>query len=102
MISFLSVYIRGLYQHRQIRLHHWLKNRNGLSRRYRAWKLQYETQQHPAELEILSRLQLHHFLAIRTGHGDFSWYHRKFKHGSSELKCSCGAANEDKYLSEIC
>jgi len=83
---------------RQIRLHHWLKNRNRLSRRYNAWKLRYDTQQHPAELEILSRPQLHHFLAIRTGHGDFSWYHRKFKHGSAVLKCSCGAAKTPEHI----
>jgi hypothetical protein len=39
-----------------------------------------------------------HFLAIRTGHGDFPWYHRKFKHGSAELKCSCGAAKTPEHI----
>jgi len=80
---------------RQTRLHH--KNRNRPSQRYRSWKLGYDTRRHLAELEVLSRPQIHHFLAIRTGHG-FAWYHQKFKHESAELKCSCGAAKTPEHI----
>lgn len=49
-----------------------------LSRQYRAWELDL-TQGCPAEL-YLSRKELHRLLTIRTRHGDFRWYHMKFKH----------------------
>lgn len=43
----------------------------------------------PPELG-LTRPQLHRLLAMRTGHGDFAWYHRAFKHNDVNLHCTCG------------
>ena len=31
---------------------------------------------------------------MRNGHGDFEWYHRKFKHDDANTACSCGAKKE--------
>ena len=38
----------------------------------------------------LPRTTLHRLLAIRSSHGDFSWYHTKFAHEDAQLLCSCG------------
>ena len=46
----------------------------------------------------LSRCVLAKLLAIRTMHGDFAWYHRKFKHDDSELLCSCEKNKSPDYL----
>lgn len=60
-----------------------------LSQRYRQWELPYAIKP-PPELS-LPRATLHRLLALRTGHGDFSWYHTKFKHEDAKLECSCGS-----------
>jgi ribonuclease HI len=65
----------------------WNKRSQKLSERYRRWAPTYTIRNLP-ELQ-LPRGVLHRYLALRTGHGDFSWYHRKFKHADAELKCSC-------------
>ena len=59
-----------------------------LSGRYRKWALPYEVK--PLKELDLPRSTLHRLLAIRTGHGDFDWYHTKFKHDDVVLNCSCG------------
>ncbi|KAM5353483.1 hypothetical protein ACJ41O_000133 [Fusarium nematophilum] len=41
----------------------------------------------PTELS-LPRSVLHHLLAMRSSHGDFTWYHRKLNHKDSTT-CSC-------------
>ncbi|RYP45714.1 hypothetical protein DL768_007978 [Monosporascus sp. mg162] len=68
-----------------------------LSPRYRRWKLRYRLRC-PAALAALTRPALHHYLAIRTGHGDFAWYHRKFRHDDAKLHCSCGREKDPEYL----
>lgn len=59
-----------------------------LSVYYKKWELPYVVKPLP-ELS-LPRSILHRLLAIRTGHGDFSWYHTKFNHEDAKLDCSCG------------
>lgn len=67
-----------------------------LSRRYRKWELPYAIKC-PPELG-LPRATLHRLLALRTGHGDFSWYHTKFKHEDAKLDCSCGSPKTPEHL----
>ena len=52
----------------------------------------------PGRLEVLTRPQLQRFLAIRTGHGDFAWYHRRYKHDEAELRCGCGRPKTPDHL----
>ena len=63
---------------------------------YKKWELGYNTTP-PQELN-LSRRILAKFLAIRTMHGDFAWYHRKYKHDDAELLCSCGKDKSPDHL----
>ncbi|RYP10892.1 hypothetical protein DL764_000328 [Monosporascus ibericus] len=35
---------------------------------------------------------------VRTGHGDFAWYHRKLKHDDAKLNCSCGSEKDPEHL----
>jgi hypothetical protein len=58
-----------------------------LSSRYRKWAFPYAVR--PLKELDLPRSTLHRLLAIRTGHGDFDWYHKKFKHDDAVLNCSC-------------
>jgi hypothetical protein len=44
---------------------------------------------YPKEL-ALPRTTLHHLLAARTHHGDFTAYHQRFNHEDAQLECSCG------------
>lgn len=67
-----------------------------LSTRYQRWELPYKMKP-PPELS-LPRSTLHHLLAIRTGHGDFSWYHQRFKHEDANLECSCGYLKTPEHL----
>ena len=41
---------------------------------------------------------LHRLLALRTSHGDFSWYHRKFSHIDASLTCSCGQLKTPEHI----
>jgi ribonuclease HI len=65
-----------------------------LSWRYRWFNLQHDDSSCPEELSHMNRRLLHHFLAVRSGHGDFEWYHRKFRHDNANTACSCGAKKE--------
>jgi ribonuclease HI len=67
-----------------------------LSGRYRKWALPYEVK--PLKELDLPRSILHRLLAIRTGHGDFDWYHTKFKHNDAVLDCSCGKKKTPDHL----
>lgn len=67
-----------------------------LSDRYKVWGLPYVIKVLP-ELE-LPRNVLQRILAIRTGHGDFAWYHTKFKHKDAKLVCSCGSKKTPDHL----
>ena len=61
----------------------WAARATKLSTWYRKWRLSYAVKP-PPELS-LPRSMLHHLLALRTSHGDFSWYHRKFSHNEALL-----------------
>jgi ribonuclease HI len=67
-----------------------------LSQRYARWGLSYALKP-PPELS-LPRTTLHHLLALRTGHGDFSWYHTRFNHMDALLDCSCGELKTPEHL----
>ena len=66
----------------------WAECSTKLSKWYKNWALTYQVTT-PPELE-LPRSILHRLLAIRSSHGDFEWYHTKFKHTNAKLTCSCG------------
>lgn len=75
----------------------WWKNRAAkLSQWYRDWGLQYDIKA-PRELD-LTRPVLARLIALRTMHGDFEWYHRKFNHPDANLKCSCGKAKWPSHI----
>lgn len=67
-----------------------------LSRWYNGWKLPYTIKELP-ELS-LPRPILHRLLAIRTNHGDFSWYHNKFHHVDAKLVCACKRSKTPDHL----
>ena len=74
----------------------WKDVKPKLSTWYRKWELPYNTTP-PQELN-LSRRVLTKFLATRTMHGDFAWYHRKYKHDDAELLCSYGKDKSPDHL----
>ncbi len=51
----------------------------------------------PRELK-LPRRTLHHLLAARSGHGDFTEYHVRFGHEDAALQCSCGRDKTEEHL----
>jgi hypothetical protein len=78
----------------------WLKIEPGLSRHYRKWDLTFAVSC-PPELEVLSRQSLHRLLAIRSWHGDFTSYHRRFNHPEEEceMRCRwCGASKTPEHI----
>jgi ribonuclease HI len=76
----------------------WHKTQGSLSQRYKSWSLDYSLRC-PPELEAQLPRGIHHrLLALRTGHGDFAWYHRRFKHEDANLQCSCGAYKSPEHL----
>ena len=74
----------------------WAKTSPLLSRQYRKWGLTYEIKPLP-ELD-LPRATLQRLLAIRTGHGDFDWYHRTRKHEDAKLVCMCGRLKTPEHI----
>ncbi|RAL65007.1 hypothetical protein DID88_001115 [Monilinia fructigena] len=74
----------------------WRKNEPTLSGRYRKWQLDYALKE-PMELK-LSRPTLHRLLALRSRHGDFEAYHKRFKHEDAETHCPCGKAKTPEHL----
>jgi ribonuclease HI len=74
----------------------WYHNQTSLSNRYRRWSLDYSVRA-PKELE-LPRATLHRLMAIRSGHGNFKWYHDKFKHQDASLNCTCGGWKSPDHL----
>lgn len=74
----------------------WASVEPKLSAKYRKWCLNYRVHL-PIELG-LPRPTLHRLLALRTGHGDFEWYHNKFHHEDAELNCSCGGIKTPEHL----
>ncbi|EEH10957.1 predicted protein [Histoplasma capsulatum G186AR] len=77
---------------RDARLKWWSRAESRLSRWYRSWRhtgfaVEYEVKA-PTELALL-RHALHCWLAARSSHGDFTWYHRCFRHEDAKLCCMC-------------
>jgi len=75
----------------------WSNNKSKLSRWYKSWNLDYAPRSGPAELG-LPRATLARLLSIRSMHGDFAWYHRKFNHKDANLTCSCGRDKTPEHL----
>ena len=73
----------------------WEQIARNLASRYRRWELDYKTTC-PKELDVLSRRALHRFLAVRTGHGDFTAYHRRFAHDEDSCEMQCPHCDGDK------
>ena len=65
----------------------WLTNSRTLSALFTRWSPIYELKASP--FLSLPRLALHRWLALRSGHGDFAWYHRRFNHEGATLTCHC-------------
>ena len=82
---------------RDLRKNWWSRVSLDLSERYRSWGLMYHIRC-PRELDVLTRPALHRYLAVRTGHGDFAWYHRRFEHPDAKLTCSCGRDKDTRHL----
>ncbi|EDN09827.1 predicted protein [Histoplasma mississippiense (nom. inval.)] len=72
-----------------------------LSDWYRGWSLSRPTVEYqvkaPPEL-TMPRHALHRWLALRSSHGDFSWYHRRFQHADARLTCVCGHNKSPEHL----
>lgn len=75
----------------------WDKEKTRLSERYKQHNLDF-TRTPSKALTALPRQLLHHYLAIRTGHGDFAWYHRRFNHPDAELRCACGRWKDPEHV----
>jgi ribonuclease HI len=75
----------------------WDARKTNLSTWYNQWNLPYITTKTPQELE-LPRPTLARLLAIRSKHGDFAWYHKKFKHDDALLQCSCGRTKTPEHI----
>ena len=80
----------------QARMDWWERCSSKLSSWYKNWDTTYTVKPLP-ELS-LPRPILHRFLALRSAHGDFAWYHTKFRHENAELNCSCGRAKTPEHL----
>lgn len=74
----------------------WEKNSGKLSSWYRQWKLRYEIRP-PPELSMPRKILQHH-TALRTSHGDFAWYHKRFQHDDANLECSCGRPKSPEHM----
>jgi len=90
--------IRSIYRdlRRQAQRSWWAKCSTKLSAWYKKWHLEYRVRPLP-ELD-LPRATLHRLLALRSSHGDFSWYHMKFAHNDAKLDCSCGRKKTPTHL----
>jgi ribonuclease HI len=90
--------IRSIY--RELRNHAlaewWETQETTLSLHYRYWALPYNTR--PSKELDLPRSTLQRLLAARTSHGDFAWYHRKYKHPDANIRCSCRKLKTPEHL----
>lgn len=73
---------------RVARERHWDETKDGLSSRYKAWHLDYDFRVPRGARPTQADVKLQVYLAIRTEHGDFVWYHRKYDHDEAEFNCS--------------
>jgi ribonuclease HI len=90
--------IRSIFRRlrREAQCNWWAQCSTKLSKWYKKWGLEYRVRS-LAELE-LTRPILHRLLALRTSHGDFAWYHTKFKHDDAKLTCSCGRVKAPEHI----
>jgi ribonuclease HI len=93
-VSGIRSIFRGLRRNAQCAW--WAERSAKLSAWYKKWGLEYRVKPLP-ELD-LPRSTLHRLLALRSSHGDFSWYHRKFNHVDAKLTCSCGRSKDPGHL----
>ncbi len=75
----------------------WSDRQLKLSRWYKSWDLGYAPRRCPKELD-LPRATLARLLSIRSRHGDFAWYHRKYNHQDRSLTCSCKQDKTPEHL----
>ena len=75
----------------------WSEKKTKLSKWYKSWDLDYAPRSSPKELD-LPRDVLARMLSIRTRHGDFAWYHRKYNHKDTNLTCSCQQDKTPEHL----
>ncbi|KAK7177446.1 RNA-directed DNA polymerase from transposon x-element, partial [Paraphaeosphaeria sporulosa] len=68
-----------------------------LSTWYNQWCLTYDPTREPPEL-ALDRPILAKVLSIRTRHGDYASYHRKFRHEDAATACACGADTSPDHI----
>lgn len=85
---------RRLLEH--IRDTWWKDKSSRLSAWYTQWQLPYDTRRTPAALWLPRRI-LAKVLMIRSTHGDFEWYHRKFNHEDTS-ECPCGRPKTPEHL----
>jgi hypothetical protein len=74
-----------------------VRQKTKLSEWYKSWELDYSPHSRIRELD-LPRATLARLLSIRSMHGDFAWYHRKFNHNDAKLTCSCGRDKTPEHL----
>ena len=90
--------IRSIFRklRNEAQLSWWTQRSAKLSNWYKKWNLDYKV---TPLLELdLPRATLHRLLAIRSSHGDFSWYHTKFAHEDAQLLCSCGRHKTPEHI----
>lgn len=75
----------------------WRKAITRLTDRYKFFQLDHDIKCY-TELVMLTREELHRYLAVRQGHGDFAWYNRRFRHDDAQTDCSCGRAKAPEHL----
>jgi hypothetical protein len=76
----------------------WTSARTRLSRHYRKYCSDFTTSNKcPASLK-LNRGTLGRWLALRTTHGDFNWYHERFQHEDFNPACTCGCIKSPAHV----
>jgi len=90
--------IRSIFRQfrKEARIDWWARRNTKLSKWYKRWGLTYEVK--PLKELELPRNTLHRLLAIRSSHGDFTWYHRKFAHADANLQCTCGRSKSPLHI----
>ena len=74
----------------------WWEEASQGCKRYRELGFSEATLKAPKELD-LPRRTLHNLLALRSGHGDFDWYHKKFRHPQND-RCACRMLRTPEHL----
>ncbi|ESZ89587.1 hypothetical protein SBOR_10028 [Sclerotinia borealis F-4128] len=73
----------------------WTACKPALSLWYKQWDPVYKVK--PLPKLLLPRVVLYKLITIRTSHGDFGWYHRKFGY-TGDTECSCGRPKTPAHL----